>query len=115
LSLTIIVPAVVNQVFPGVNMRRNFPWWSTLGIVLVLVGIAGYNYWAYNCGYCAIQDMKSIGPQVKAVGYLVLGAAACWFLLFFKRSFSQPSTGCKCGRNTISGWSYCPDCGQQIK
>ncbi len=95
-------------------MRRNFPWWSILGIVLVLVSIAGYNYWAYNCGYCAIQDMKTVGPQVKAVGFLVLGAAACWLLLFFKRSFSQPANGCKCGRNTISDWSYCPDCGHQI-
>ena len=115
LSLTIIVPGVVSQVFPGANMQRNFPWWSILGIVLVLVCIAGYNYWAYSCGYCAIQDMKSVGPQVKAVGSLVLGASVCWLLLFFKRSFSQPSNSCRCGRYTISDWSYCPDCGHQIK
>ena len=52
-------------------MQRKFPWWSILGIALVLAGIVGYNVWAYNCGYCAVQDMKSIGPQVKAVGLLV--------------------------------------------
>ncbi len=96
-------------------MQRKIPWWSVAGVMLVLIGIAGYNYWAYNCGYCALQDMKTVGPQARAVGYLVLGAAVCWFLLYFSRSFRKPTRTCRCGRETMLDWCFCPDCGDPAR
>lgn len=96
-------------------MPRKFPWWSMVGIGLVLTCIVGYNLWAYNCGYCAIQDMKTIGPQVKGVGSVVLLAIACWLFLFFKRFQRKTVQTCSCGRQTTQFWSYCPDCGCQLR
>lgn len=96
-------------------MRRKFPWWSLLGIVLVVAGIAAYNIWAYNCGYCAIQDMKTIGPQTRGVGLLVLAAGVFWIVLRFSRGAANNTKQCLCGRHPVSNWSYCPDCGADLK
>ena len=95
--------------------RKLISWWPVICIALVLVGITAYNLWAYMCGYCALQDMKRIGPQARAVGYLVLGAVLCWLLLFFSRIFKSSSHHCRCGRNITVPWSFCPDCGQSVK
>ena len=95
-------------------MRFKIPWWPLFGLVLLLVGIGAYNYWAYRCGICAIRDMKTIGPQAKAVGYLIIGAAMTWFILFFRRLGRKQQHNCQCGRQTLTVWSYCPDCGCQI-
>jgi len=98
----------------GVKVQRKFPWWSFAILILVLLGVVGYNIWAYNCGYCAIQDMKRIGPQVKAVSFLIIGAAITWFILYMKKRVSQTPDSCSCGRCAHSGWSYCPDCGDSL-
>lgn len=97
-------------------MRRKIPSWSIIGIALVLAGIAVYNVWAYNCGFCAIQDMKTIGPQVKAVGMLVFFTVGFWAVLVFKRLRRQPSHRfCSCGRSILSDWVFCPDCGSHTR
>ena len=96
-------------------MRRKFPWWSVIGIILVIAGIAAYNIWAYNCGYCAIQDMKTIGPQTSAVGFLVLVAAVTWIVLRIMRMLNKNDKMCRCGRLAAPDWLFCPDCGVRIE
>ncbi|PLX78725.1 MAG: hypothetical protein C0615_03395 [Desulfuromonas sp.] len=94
---------------------RRIPLWSILFILLVLVAIAGYNYWAYNCGYCAIKDMKRVGPQVMGVVYLIFGAGVSWLLIYGWRRLKNDQKTCQCGRKITTAWSYCPDCGTPFK
>ena len=96
-------------------MPRKFPWLTLLGLLSVLAGIAAYNIWAYNCGFCAIKDMKSVGPQVKGVGFLVVGALVLWVALFSRRFSKKKNQNCTCGRQLLPGWSFCPDCGYQLR
>lgn len=93
-------------------MGRNLPLWSFGLVALVIAAIAGFNLWAYNCGYCALQDMKQVGPQVKAVLLLVLTALTVWIVLVLRRNNQVTAINCcACGRNLLPQWDYCPDCG----
>jgi len=91
------------------TIRTN---WSLLLGALVGFGVLGYNLWAYSCGLCTLRSLGTLGPA----GYLLLGINLGLFgllqILKLRQQRLDRRQRCRCGRQRLPAWRYCPDCGE---
>lgn len=78
---------------------------------LTALSVLGYNSWLYSCGACTLRAL--ITPSVP--GYLLLGLNLLLgvTLVLLKRRYARLASRrfCRCARELVSEWHYCPDCG----
>jgi membrane protein YdbS with pleckstrin-like domain len=93
--------------------QKNFIFYIAMSFLML--GIIGYNYWSYRCGYCTLASLMSF--SAPAVMLLIGIAIAILFLIHVrsKNKRLQQKKHCGCGALLRGQWNYCPSCGHQRK
>lgn len=81
--------------------------------LLTAVSVLGYNAWLYSCGACTLRAL--ITPSAPGYLLLLLNLLLGIGLVLLKRRHARLAWRrfCRCGRELLPDWDYCPDCGSQ--
>jgi hypothetical protein len=83
-------------------------------VLSVVLSIAGYNIWAYCCGYCVMNDFFRISLPSQIIIGLNICALSVLGILVLKKRVHARKFMCPCGRD-LNGevWGFCPECGKR--
>lgn len=85
------------------------------GSVLLTVLVFFYNCWSFMCGRSTTSMLLDFSPP--AIALIICNILVVMLLVLTKtcRLQSNSFNTCSCGKRLeADGWTYCPQCGQQI-
>ena len=99
----------------GILMAVRKRGWLLGGLIASsIAGVVVYNYWAYCCGRCRMENFLTLGPYGKLLIGLNSLAAVAWMVIRWVRVRSGRNRLCSCGERRQSRWNFCPRCGRSV-